>query len=947
MKPTFTFHICAAIAVSSLALGLTSCADEEIAQGGPLEGRIAFDPVLGNGGDRGSRSADDAATDVTSVHTTPLEGGDVEMFVHTVTTEGIERNDDPATDGEARSRAAVTNAANIQSFALFAYAYEHDPANKFDAIDRPNYIYNENISRSSGWQSTHFWPHGDKTLQFGAYSPFGSGNVTIIDGKTNDGDGGMITLKYVTPADLDKQEDLLVTRFMNVGEFRTIGSHVPLSEAKINLTFDHALAAIGIKAAPDMLEGKVTNVTMTDIIAEGTWELNRNTIDWTLDDSKLVTFSKDVNVKVGGGKEAVVIGGSDLFMVLPGSATRTSQLLITYTDDLSGTERTLKANLFPADLDESPYQPGKTYTYTISKNSIFVTPTLIANFENNFYFAGGTEDINVKSYAVISRQGDGVQMVDLPWTAEFSSDNGMSWSDKAPSWLTGFPTSGTGNHEAGETSSFTVARQSGVKLPNPHNDNLKNGPAMTIIEGDNEYSTEEPINDSGFIPYYNLMNDGNRYRNDESANCYIVRGPGRFTFTAYYGNARNTAVYNPDPYVHDPYSGEGMMLEEFLMHNGKKANQLEGLMTCGASDKISLKVLWSDAPNLLSDLSCDYVRNQYGGGQIACFFDVKRETIRQGNAVIGLFDADGQLRWSWHIWVTDPESIATTHQLGSTASEFMNVPLGWVGDRTQFAERSVKVRITQPYSGETKEYDLVQEGTEVTGYCPTFQFGRKDPMPAINFVTRSQVSVYNVQSGFRPSTVAAPAGYADRIVTGICRPSALLTGDATEKEDGTVEFDLLPYMNLWDNQVELFKLNMSSYTGKKTIYDPCPRGWSVPTAVQLKVLDFSSNDPDYFGRVFKHDPSNFSFFLPYVATRRGDGRIIADSEVSYLTSTGSTTGKVYAMTFDRRGVWPSIGYVWPGGSAGTFNVGHSVCSGNTYPVIPVRDVDSDTSLRNQ
>ncbi len=128
---------------------------------------------------------------------------------------------------------------------------------------------------------------------------------------------------------------------------------------------------------------------------------------------------------------------------------------------------------------------------------------------------------------------------------------------------------------------------------------------------------------------YNLSGNG-------TANCYIVSGPGNYRFKAVRGN---------------------------------------GDISVGAVN--SVEVLWesfgkSKAPNsgdLISDVS-------YSDGYITF-----KASEKKGNAIIAAKDEAGNIRWSWHIWMTDkPEDQVYCNNAGTMMDRNLGATSATPGD---------------------------------------------------------------------------------------------------------------------------------------------------------------------------------------------------------------------------------------------------------------------------
>ena len=154
------------------------------------------------------------------------------------------------------------------------------------------------------------------------------------------------------------------------------------------------------------------------------------------------------------------------------------------------------------------------------------------------------------------------------------------------------------------------------------------------------------------------------------------------------------------------------------------------------------------------------------------------ETFTQGNCYVAIYNSSNEILWSWLIWAGAEPSEVT-----SGTDKFMNRNLG-----------SIAV------------------GNYSRGFL--YQWGRKDPFPAAdgnNYTPYSYVPARLTSHSIveAPITVA----YAIANPTHFTSHSAWMTTDDYRS-------------NLWSDT-------------EKTIYDPCPAGWRVPTRTQMN--NFKTN----------------------------------------------------------------------------------------------------------
>lgn len=237
-------------------------------------------------------------------------------------------------------------------------------------------------------------------------------------------------------------------------------------------------------------------------------------------------------------------------------------------------------------------------------------------------------------------------------------------------------------------------------------------------------------------------------------------------------------------------------------------------------------MLWEDALNLVTDIKYNPGDN---GGNIS--FRVDKTTIRQGNAVICIKDEQDQTLWSWHIWVTDM-NIGTTIPLknSSMINECMKYPLGYCeANSITYPSRSCRVRFV---AGDKKEEMIVNQNEKVVSYNDNivfYQWGRKDPFipsdgSANNKIWYDQNNNPNISSPVVRYYESKETWYMDCI----SYPNVMYT--LKNKE--------LYRKNLWNN---MYQKDLTYYSVLKTIYDPCPVGFTIPGLSAFQSLTKTGN----------------------------------------------------------------------------------------------------------
>lgn len=156
-----------------------------------------------------------------------------------------------------------------------------------------------------------------------------------------------------------------------------------------------------------------------------------------------------------------------------------------------------------------------------------------------------------------------------------------------------------------------------------------------------------------------------------------------------------------------------------------------------------------------------------------------------GNATIALKDPQGGILWSWHIWIVDydPETDYDTVDWGQAGKKkFMKMNLGALNN-TAYDSRAMGMM---------------------------YQWGRKDPfMGAVAYDSNTQV-VYETYSYGEYGTAEAS--------------TETSTLSYATKHPGLAIMDSSDGDGDW-----LDEHNNALWGETKTMYDPCPRGWKVPS----------------------------------------------------------------------------------------------------------------------
>ena len=315
------------------------------------------------------------------------------------------------------------------------------------------------------------------------------------------------------------------------------------------------------------------------------------------------------------------------------------------------------------------------------------------------------------------------------------------------------------------------------------------------------YTYSVTINENA-IDLSMVDNAGNARGSMTTANCYLVHAAGDYKLPLVYGNAIKNGADNRVAYYPGESSSISNGINQFVNHAGTgisapwitKSTSGTGVNKGMGLTATSAELLWQDRSGLITSVSIngDYLEftvGSFGGGNALI-------AVKNGSTIL----------WSWHIWATTKTLASTTAVNTGSGGHTYNVApvnLGWV-----------------PTGGSGKQ-----------GYCPYYQWGRKDPFIPCNGTTNGSTikTIYNISgANITPASITASS-------TGIQYESSTSATIATNIQNPIKHYynssNYGPcnttYYNMWDAQNTATN-NVTSAT-KKTIYDPCPPGFCIPT----------------------------------------------------------------------------------------------------------------------
>ena len=284
---------------------------------------------------------------------------------------------------------------------------------------------------------------------------------------------------------------------------------------------------------------------------------------------------------------------------------------------------------------------------------------------------------------------------------------------------------------------FILEMTNGQKVTFKVNPNKMNGQALykfEFMDIDAKIASKK-----GTPTYVDILSTTGGQR----ANCYIVSEGGYYKFAAQKVNNKENCFEGTNPYS-----------------AGYRANWLWATGTETKVDEVSL------------------------GNSGNINFRVKPNA--NGNTIIALYNPDGEIVWSWHIWCTTMGSVMTPHHYTRNTSWLMS---------------DINIGATSKNDGDVNSYGMY------------YQWGRKDPFPADKsncvFNGDANFSTIHTIANKTPNVTEKSLSYT------IAHPMTFLYQNG--KRTWISADEAADAQSLWNN------------TGSgKTNYDPCPSGYRVP-----------------------------------------------------------------------------------------------------------------------
>ena len=250
--------------------------------------------------------------------------------------------------------------------------------------------------------------------------------------------------------------------------------------------------------------------------------------------------------------------------------------------------------------------------------------------------------------------------------------------------------------------------------------------------------------------------------------------------------------------------------------------------------------------------------------EITGYEDINKATINVkskpgsiGNAVVAL-TVDGEVRWSWHLWVTDydPDKDLQPNNL-KTGPNMVD------GGKVYFYKNNAGDNIFMDRNLGANSADKIK-GKETHGMY--YQWGKKDPLPGFAPPNYFPESHLDFPDEYRKNNLAYSIEHPDEYI------------------DAAVAADWYTYYkyNYYDDKTYNHDL-WGSVSKRKSIYDPCPEGWRVPSMGMECEYEKFSQWPE---------------FSPWY---------IKESEGQFVDA---VTGNMYDRESPVLGFYPAAGGIW-------------------------------------
>ena len=402
-----------------------------------------------------------------------------------------------------------------------------------------------------------------------------------------------------------------------------------------------------------------------------------------------------------------------------------------------------------------------------------------------------------------------------------------------------------------------------------------------------EFEVDEEHNDKNTIATYKI------------SNCYIL-DPNE------YKDSKGNDIY------------DGYCFLATVIGNGQA-----GIISSGAQtlypevediSPVSAQLLWESQLGLITDieLKYSYVRFKLG------------DSSARGNAVIAVYDDNGKVLWSWHIWITDRPA------------------------EQSFSTGEHSITMLDRNLGATKA-TCSSANDALATYGLYYQWGRKDPSmgpPTYNYSPINLNTAPHYDFSSDEKTAAEVTQFAQPTLRNSVENPMYLILPTAQPLSYIFNWTYLRYDFLWGYDVATGMTN-------KTIYDPCPYGYRVPSSELGALFSMGSGSADTYG--YTRTVDGKKFFFPYAGFKGVDvGLNSLICSWKYVGEKGDYQSSMYCTDADaenngginqymhRSRIYISKSNSWTETNVGSYSGVMHIDYANRRTAAPVRCVKDET-----
>ena len=793
MKKSIFHYALSALLVGGIALSAASCADDDINPSGGTDGdalvRFSINDVQEQAVSRGLEMTRGAIA--TGLSNADLAGGRLEAHNNAgldvclieTTVEGVN-----PIKADARTRADIIKTATLGDFSSTGIR----GTSATSILTTPEWFHAKKTKKNGELYSPIRWAFSQPYARFFAVYPNTESYSKMTIGNTET--SGSPSVDFEVDPDVKKQKDFMTACTGDV-HYATRGVHPTTS-----LDFRHALTGIRFAVGQNLSWNKIIDkVEIQNAVMKSKYTLSKDfngtgaAWDHSADTRGTATLS-GVSVSTSESPNTTIMGNAGdnfTFYMIPQVLTGKNVKVNVHCTDGTVIDVVLKGE----------WKAGTTRTYKLSQTNSNWNYVLTATDPSR---AANYDETTSQAYTITSyRENSGTRQA-VPWKViGYDADNdGTFTMAEKPAWLTALSSeSGSGGTSA-EAGTATLTKD--VKdLLKERNDRLKNATAVG----------------SASAPYdLSLHNYQGATTARNTANSYLISAPGHYRIPLVYGNAIKNGATNSNAY--ETTATGTYVLQHFKDHNNQNITDPWIEKSNAANAGIDgAKIVWADEQDLVH-LSASPIKQD--GGNAYLDFEVKQADIKSGNAVVAV-TKNGTVLWSWHLWFAPKDALdkikVTNHQ--NVNYFFTKEALGWKptqwSSSTYSSARTVKVKVEQAVANNGTKMDAVinitqNPGSVKKGATTLYQFGRKDAFPG--------VATTDIKQG----SITENAGDNISITNNIQNPDKFYIHSSSA-------YTNYGYYNLWsaDNTVTGDYNVGNDNPGVKTVYDPSPVGFKMPT----------------------------------------------------------------------------------------------------------------------